>query len=120
MTAGFIGARFRLGSLGRNTMRFDAPAVRKALDRAELTYLRRAGLTVRLTARRSIKKRGLARPEPKKLTPKGRVSKAWLKWRKEVKSLPASAPGSPPHTHTEAGGIRYTGQPTRGLLLMFL
>ena len=73
---------------------FDRSAVTQRLKRAELRYLRRAGGTTRKIARRSIKKKGQARKKPT-----NRSGAAFRRWLQEVRSRPASPPGTPPFTH---------------------
>jgi phage gpG-like protein len=81
-------------------MFFDAPAVKRALAKRERRVLGRWGGYARRVARSSIKRVGHARKEPRKLTRSGKKSKAWVKWLREIKDRPASAPGSPPFTHS--------------------
>jgi len=74
---------------------FDRPAVIRAVERAGKRYLSHAGGYVRKSARTSIKRKGLARAKPKRVG-----GKAEQRWLQEVKSQPASPPGTPPYTHT--------------------
>jgi hypothetical protein len=79
---------------------FDRDEVIKSVGKAKISALRHSGGYVRLTARRLIKKVGLARKPPKQVTPTGKPSKAWLKWILEATQGIASPPGSPPYTHS--------------------
>ena len=79
---------------------FNRLAVTRRVTPARKKFLDKAGSRVRWAAKRSIKKVGKARKEPKKFTKTGKISKAWWKWLNEVKTRPASPPGTPPYTHT--------------------
>ncbi len=94
---------------------FDRQEVKRRLSPAMRRYLFKAGGKGRDIARRLIKKTGKARRAPRKWTRTGKLSKAWLRWLDEVRNRPASAPGSPIHTHTGMAreAILYGLQPTR-------
>jgi hypothetical protein len=79
---------------------FDRDKVIRRLDRVEARVLNRTGAYARLAARKSIKRVGHARKEPKKFSKSGKKTKAWVRWFREVLDRPASAPGTPPFTHT--------------------
>jgi phage gpG-like protein len=82
---------------------FNHPAVKQALAPKKLKFLRRWGGWVRRTARSSIKRKGAARPRPKKKYLRGGSSTwtvSYRRWWQEVKDQPASPPGTPPYTHT--------------------
>ena len=72
---------------------FDRPHVASVLGKAEKKFLSKAGGQVRLTARRSIRKKGKARSAPGQ----GRAREQWLH---EIQEQPASPAGHPPYTHT--------------------
>lgn len=73
---------------------FDRPRVQAAADRAMRKTLTLAGKIVRDKTKQGIRRMGLART--RQLTSeRGRARVA-----REISSRPASAPGSPPHTHT--------------------
>mgnify|MGYP003341836428 CR=1 FL=1 len=94
---------------------FDRPRVKDAMDRAKYWSLYKAGSVVMQTARRSIKKKGLARPKLQIMKDNPGVALSQLArmpgirpstrrqlrqriW--EIKNKPPSPPGTPPHTHT--------------------
>ena len=86
---------------------FDRPEVTKAIGKARAKTLRQSGGYIRKTARSLIKKVGKARNAPKRFTPSGKVSKAWLRWASEASTYPSSPPGRPPYTHTKGNyGLR--------------
>lgn len=93
--------------------RLDSIQAKRLIAPARRRYLNRAGAILRKMARGSIKRKGTARKMPKKFTSQGKVSKAWIKWREEVRSRPAAPPGSPIHTHTGAAknAIQYGYDP---------
>jgi len=105
---------------------FDRAAVKNALTKAEYHAFSRAGLLVRRTAKESIKKKGLARPQLKvmktypgldltslsRLLDGPRSSGGFIRKQdrrkvieriRELKTRPPSAPGTPPHTHVPGG-----------------
>lgn len=75
---------------------FDRLAVKQAVDKDRLRFLRNAGRYAQKTARTSIKRKGRARKPPKNLT-----GKAYERWQREVEERHASPPGSPPFAHTD-------------------
>jgi hypothetical protein len=80
---------------------FKAQPVKRAVERAERRYLRQAGGYTRRVAQTSIKKRGGARTPPREFKADGKThTKAWVKWRAEKQHRPASAPGTPPFSHS--------------------
>lgn len=90
----------------RTSQFFDRESVIRRVSRARLQYLRRAGGTVRMIARRSIKKTGFGRKAPKKFNKNGKITKAWAKWWQEVRARKPSPPGQPIRTHVSSGGAR--------------
>ena len=87
--------------LGMKTVaHFDGRPLRIRKARARKRYLFKAGGLVTRIAKRSIKKVGQARKEPRKFTSRGRISAAWRKWKQEVDRRPSALPGRPPFTHS--------------------
>jgi hypothetical protein len=95
---------------------FDRDAVKNAMSAMDLRALSKASMLVKDRARRIIKKRGLARLPLKvqekfpgagitSLVSMGVIGKrAGETIVREVQKPPASAPGTPPHTHTPYAG----------------
>jgi hypothetical protein len=94
---------------------FDRELVKRSLDQMTYKALYRGGSVVMQIARRSIEKRGMARPKLKVMTDNPDMSLRSLivmtagnkrtqnKLRQrllEIQTKPPSAPGTPPHTHT--------------------
>lgn len=99
-------------------MFFDRKAVKDALSAMEYRALTKASLLVRRNAQKSINKVGMAKPQTKemkanpgmsldtilrtqKLT--ARKQSALIERIREIKTRPASQPGSPPNTHVPFG-----------------
>lgn len=97
---------------------FDRAAVKQALTDMEYKALTRASLLVRRTAQKSITKVGAARPRLKmqndnagvpmsvllKMPGVSKAAQRGLQIRiREMKTRPASAPGTPPNTHVPYG-----------------
>lgn len=74
---------------------FNKQAVKDVIGKKRAKFLRNAGGYIQRTAQRSMKRVGMARKPPKKMT-----GKAYLKWLNEVNNMPASPAGSPPNVHT--------------------
>ena len=95
---------------------FDRESVRQAMSAMDLKALSKASMLVKDRAKRIIKKRGLARLPLKvqerfpgagisSLVQMGVIGKrAGNTIIREVQKPPASAPGTPPHTHTPYAG----------------
>lgn len=84
----------------RVNVRIDKNRMRGKAHQANIRGVRHGIAYVRKIAVQSIKKMGAARKEPQKLTPKGRISKAWLRWSEEKKKQPRAPVGHAPYTHT--------------------
>ena len=90
-----IGVQFNL------EMFFDRPAVERALSEQQRKYLAWAGSYTQRTMRSLIKRKGRSRRAPKrKYKADGKTwTKAYAKWKAEIRDRPASPPGTPPFTH---------------------
>jgi hypothetical protein len=80
---------------------FRRSAVERAVDRANRRYVAHAGGYVAKVGRRSIKRKGAARSEPKRFTASGTERAAWRRRQAEIMTQPASPVGQPPYTHTQ-------------------
>lgn len=119
--SGGLGAGLSLGGGAPIPMRvdfrffFDRPKVQNALSRMEHKALYKAGSVVMQLARRSITKKGMAKPKLKvqkenpnvtmreligREPPNSRNRRQLMKRLLEIQAKPASQPGTPPHTHT--------------------
>lgn len=75
---------------------FDRKFVQQEVGKENAKALSRIGAFVQRRARSSMKRKGKARKRPT-----NRGGKAYNRWLKEITDPTASAPGSPPHTHTD-------------------
>lgn len=118
---GFGGGGFKIPGVGlrvNTEMFFDRAAIKASLSQMDYAALTKASLRVKDYAKRSIKKKGLAKPPTKlmkanpgvslrllaampNISPKQRAS--LVKRIQEIKTKPPSPPGTPPHTHVPYG-----------------